>query len=87
MILYFWFSPKNYEAWLLDRKAQRAGPGGFVRTRFQYTQKVESGRLKQPDYQAFKCFKSFDRLESSKAFVNPYHIDLFQEVNYGLKTF
>ncbi|MEQ8755837.1 MAG: zonular occludens toxin domain-containing protein [Coleofasciculus sp. G1-WW12-02] len=80
---YFWFTPKNYESWMADKKAQRPGPGGFVRTRFQYTQKVESGRLKAVDYQAFKCFKSFNRLESAKAFDNPYSISLFQEVNYA----
>jgi hypothetical protein len=76
------FDPITYEAWLVDKKARRPGIGGFVRTRFQYAQKCESGVLKPSDYQAFKCFKSFDRLETAKAFENPYLPDPFIEVNH-----
>jgi hypothetical protein len=78
-----YFDPIKYERWLEDKKARSGGLGGFFRTRFQYAIRVEEGRLKEADYQAFKCFKSFDRLESAKAFENPYFQKPYQEINFA----
>jgi len=80
---HIYFDPIKYERWLEDKKARSGGIGGFFRTRFQYAIRVEEGRLKEPDYQAFKCFKSFDRLESAKAFQNPYFQFPYQEVSFA----
>ena len=78
---YLHFDPQAYELWLGDKKARKGGIGGFIRTR-SAALKVESGLLKAADYQAFKVFRSFDRLESAKAFENPYEMQLFHEVNH-----
>lgn len=77
---YLHFDPQAYELWLGDKKARKPGLGGFIRTRMA-AQKVESGILKAVDYQAFKIFKSFDRLENASALENPYSQEPYQQVN------
>jgi hypothetical protein len=77
---YLHFDPQAYELWLADKKARKGGLGSFIRTRMAAT-KTEQGMLKPSDYQAFKVFRSFDRLENAEAFRNPYEMPLFHEVN------
>lgn len=79
---YIHFEPEQYEAWMSDIKARRPGIGGEIRTRFQYAYKVESGLLKKSDYQAFKVFRSFDRLDTNySTFENPYELTPYQDIN------
>lgn len=77
-----YFDPVKYERWLDDKKARSGGIGGFFRTRFQYAIRVEESRLKEHDKQAFRCFKSFDRLETATAYDNPYFQEPFHEVSF-----
>jgi len=84
---YFHFDPITYESWLADKKARRPGIGGFVRTRFQYAQRCESSPLNKKDLQAFKVFRSFDRLENASAYSNPYRLIPYQEINWAEASF
>jgi hypothetical protein len=60
---YFYYTGSTYELWCSDLKARRRNISGTLKTWLQYASKVEFSPLRKVDYQLFKCYSSFNRLD------------------------
>ena len=60
---YFFYTGTTYELWTGDLKARRKNISGTLKTWLQYANKVEFSPLRKVDYQLFKCYSSFNRLD------------------------
>jgi hypothetical protein len=69
--VYFIFDRANYELWKADKKAQKSGLGGYIRTRFQYADRIIQGTLNKYDYQLFRAFPSFGRVDDGSVRAVP----------------
>jgi hypothetical protein len=58
---YFWFRAFDYFEWIANKKDR----GNYMKTRFAYASKTLQGFLTYSDYQLFKVFNSFNRLDVS----------------------
>jgi hypothetical protein len=62
----FWFSADVYQRWVADLRVR----SDYLKTRFAYAIKAESGTLTASDRQLFKVYNSFTRLDESAGDVN-----------------